>query len=155
MTASIQLKFLLGAAALLAVVTVAGPAWLHSSESAVRSNSLRSRLMASPGEEALVTQARVHAKNQIIERLLANELTLVESAAWFRYLNDNPPELRSDYRKAHAGDSDGEKLCRQVIAFAQVQARQNFTESQAHLLDCRLDNELNELLARGPIELPW
>ena len=56
----------------------------------------------------------MNARNQVVDRLLEGELTLIQAAAWFRYLNENPPRLASDYRGQWPGDSDGEKLCRVI-----------------------------------------
>src|SRR5262245_21325647 len=54
-------------------------------------------LVSPPDDPTRIVQARMHAKNRVVERLLVGELSLVEAAAWFRFLNDNPPDHRSDF----------------------------------------------------------
>jgi hypothetical protein len=108
--------------------------------------------MGAPAPEAgQVVQDRIKGKIKVIDRLLAGELTLLEAAAWFRHLNDNPPEAPLDYRTHWPGGSDGEKLCRQVIYWVRMR-RSPEAEGSAE----RLERELEELLAAGSeVELPW
>ena len=74
--------------------------------------------MSSPAEESEIVHERIKAKNRVVARLLAKEISLLEAAAWFRYLNDNPPERPCDFRRMMPGASDGEKACRQVVEWA-------------------------------------
>lgn len=113
-------------------------------------------LVMEPGEAALVVQQRMKAKTKVVERLVAGELTLVQAAAWFRQLNDTPWEHRCDYRRQWPGNSDGEKLCRQVIAWTRSDLQFRMPESQASALLCQLEGELEMILAeRDTVELPW
>ncbi|MFO0844950.1 MAG: hypothetical protein U0797_21580 [Gemmataceae bacterium] len=49
------------------------------------------RLVLPPSEEVLILARRSEAKAGVVEKLLADELTLVEAAAWFHRLNSEPP----------------------------------------------------------------
>src|SRR5439155_5139503 len=67
----------------------------------------------------MIIHRRMEAKMQIIRELFAGKLSLFQAAARFGYLNDTPEDCRDPYRDVWAGDSDGEKLCRQVIGWAE------------------------------------
>ena len=104
-------------------------------------------------EQFRAIQARVEAKTAVIDRLLSGEVSLLEAAAWFRQLNDSPPEYPSDFRERCPGDGDGEKACRQVITWLETRAR--WDGGAAALAAARYRSELYEMLARGAVELPW
>jgi hypothetical protein len=113
-------------------------------------------VMAAPGVASDIVTDRIRVKQKVVERLLAGELSLVEAAAWFRFVNDHPPDCRCDFRRAMPGRSDGEKACRQVLAWAELDLKAGMPESQVELVRCRLEGELASLLAEGDeIELPW
>jgi hypothetical protein len=114
------------------------------------------QLALAPDEQSEVLQQRMATKEKVIERLVEEELTLLQAAAWFRFLNDNPPEYPSDFRHRYPGNSDAEKACRQVLAWLNPYLRRRLVESQAATTLCRLEGELEVLLAEnGNIELPW
>ena len=98
--------------------------------------------------QALVVE-RIAAKNRVTAELIGGRLTLLEAAARFRDLNDIPEDCPDPYRQAFSGDSDGEKLCRQVIAWVAAELRGR----SSPLVEC-LEAELQDLLGRGAIELP-
>jgi hypothetical protein len=113
-------------------------------------------LVMAPTEESEILSQRLRAKNRIVERLLAGELNLLEAAAWFRHLEDNPLWLRVDFRSANPGRSDGEKACRQVIRWVSKRLAGQMPTSQAELVLCQLQAELDTLLADSDtVELPW
>jgi len=115
-----------------------------------------SRVLSPPAAQSRLTAARIEAKDAVVDRLLGGEIGLVEAAARFRQLNDNPPECPSDFRRVFPGDSDGEKACRQVIAWVQARVRSQRGQAQAEQAEKKYQRELEALLARGcPIELPW
>jgi hypothetical protein len=115
-----------------------------------------SPIVAEPAEQVRISLERIHAKGQVVERLADGELTLVEAAAWFRYLNDNPPGFPARFRELHPGRSDGEKACRQVIQWVELHLVVRMPKSQTTALAGRLRAELDQLLAeRGEIALPW
>ena len=109
-----------------------------------------------PPAEIRLTTARIEAKDAVVDRLLAGEITLLEAAAWFRQLCDNPPEHGVDFRRIFPGDSDGEKACRHVIAWVHARVWSHHGQTQAELAEQKYLRELDTLLAAGrPIELPW
>src|SRR4051794_28199272 len=68
-------------------------------------------LVAGPADASLAASARMTRKTQAVELLANCELSLLEAAAYFRDLDDNPPEHRCDFRRLTPGASDGEKAC--------------------------------------------
>jgi hypothetical protein len=151
MTSSRKSACLLGLVACL-VVLAAAAVWRSGLPTGPEQ---RSGLLLPTPEQTRVIQARIEAKEAVADRLLAGELVLLEAAAWFRRLNDNPPEYRVDAHLCFPGNSDGEKLCRQVIEWARHPLKSLPPESRAEALG-RLEDELGRLLAEGAeIELPW
>jgi hypothetical protein len=115
-----------------------------------------SGLVLPPPAEIRLTTARIEAKDAVVDRLLAGEITLLEAAAWFRQVCDNPPDYRVDFRRNFAGDSDGEKACRHVIAWVNARVWSLHGQAQAELAEQKYQRELDSMLATGrPIELPW
>jgi hypothetical protein len=102
-----------------------------------------------------VLLARVKAKEEVIQQLVAGQLTLFEAAAWFGHLNQNPPELASTSTRMFPGRSPEEKLCRQVIHWAEQHLRATTTDSHTQELICRLEDDLATHLAEhGRVVLP-
>jgi hypothetical protein len=102
-----------------------------------------------------VTRRRIEAKQKVIRQLVEGRLALLEAAAWFRYLNENPSDCQDGYRTAWPGHSDEEKLCRQVIGWVEVEVRERSSLSQAEEMTRRLEAELDGHLARdGAVKLP-
>jgi hypothetical protein len=131
---------------------VARPDWLYRGPA----SPPMSVVLSGPDEKSQIVQGRLAARTKVVERLLAHQLTLIEAAAWFRELNDNPPNLRCDYRNNYPGDSDGEKLCRQVIHWAEIHLNGTRTPSEVQEVVAGLWDELDRLLCQGgPVELPW
>ena len=115
-----------------------------------------SGVVSPPPAETRLTTARIEAKDALVDRLLAGEITLLEAAAWFRQICDNPPESRVDFRRNFPGDSDGEKALRHVIAWVNARVWSHHGQAQAELAEKKYQCELDSLLATGrPIELPW
>src|SRR4051794_33126210 len=69
-----------------------------------------------PPGDTLLAAERSAMKAQVIDRLLARELNLVEAAAAFRELNAHPADCPALGWRLLPGLSDGEKMCRQVIS---------------------------------------
>src|SRR5262249_28735660 len=108
-----------------------------------------------PGEQFEVLRRRSAARDQVVERLLAGELSLTQAAAWVRYLNDNPPELRV-YLYYLPRKSDGGKPCRPVIEWVGSYLLPRGTpQSQSRAALDPLEGELQRLLAEyDEIALP-
>jgi hypothetical protein len=137
----------------LAVLAVARPDWVCFDPT----NAGRvTRLVEGPSETSQILVRRIAAKNAVADRLVDDELTLADAAAWFRYFNETPPHCATDYRSAWPGDSDGEKLCRHVIGWVESRLVQFRTPSEIGLIVSRLEEQLCVLLAqKEAVELPW
>jgi hypothetical protein len=115
-----------------------------------------STVLCVPDEAGRVVLQRIEKKGRVIEELFAGELTLLEAAAWFRHLNDNPPDHPCKYfRRLTPGASDGEKACRQVVATARHALYPRPCPRRMEVV-ARLERELEALTVGGAaIELPW
>jgi hypothetical protein len=107
------------------------------------------------GAGSLVVCRRIQAREAIARRVLANDLGLLEAAAWFAYLNDTPAEQPDPHWRRIPGNSDGEKLCRQVILCARYQAWTKTAPSDEQVRRLSLvEEELKQHLAcHGTITL--
>lgn len=106
-------------------------------------------------EKGKITVQRMHAKEQVIQALVAGELGLFDAAAWFRELNHSPAEHPDVYWRNLPGQSDGEKLCRQVISWVRVAAEDTMPASQLEARLQELQAELNAHIVRhGQVILP-
>jgi hypothetical protein len=102
-----------------------------------------------------ITVQRVHAKEQVIQALMAGELGLFEAAAWFRELNLTPPEHPDERWQNLPGRSEEEKLCRQVMCWVRVGMEDTMTASQLQSKMQELEAELKAHIARhGKVILP-
>ena len=98
--------------------------------------------------------ARIAAKDRIADRLLAGEMTLAEAAAYFGRLYERAG-LRADALREYRGSSEGEILCRQVIAWVENKVRSEQSPEEAERVVRRLEAELRRHLAeQGTVELP-
>jgi hypothetical protein len=96
---------------------------------------------------------RNEAKVEVVRRLLAGRLTLLEAAALFGHLNEQPADWPYQNDLRWPGASREEKLCRQVVLWAISLAPQE--GGRAGEAADRLEAELAALLARGgAIRLP-
>ncbi|HKI33340.1 MAG TPA: hypothetical protein VKA46_15915 [Gemmataceae bacterium] len=99
--------------------------------------------------------ARMAAKEQTTQDLLAGRLTLLQAAARFRAHNASPPRLAADLADHIAGATEEERLCRQVIGWAKGAAATT-SPGAGERTRQRLEAELAGLLAQnnGIIRLP-
>jgi hypothetical protein len=97
---------------------------------------------------------RLMAREEIAADLFANRITLIEAAERFAELNQQMPNSGRNILQWIPGNSDGERLCRQVILWMECeQKRRRDPEASATL--CSLESQLEELLKRdGVIRLP-
>ena len=101
-----------------------------------------------------VVSRRLDAKNVVVGQLLDGRMTLAEAAAWFKALNESPADCPAVAHGEFPGASEGERLCRQVIGWAQAE-RAGQSASQAEATNARLEEELQTLLGRdGTVHLP-
>jgi hypothetical protein len=96
---------------------------------------------------------RVLAKDRVIRELRDGRLTLAEAAAHFGALNAAGGESRVNLVSHYPGATEQERLCRQVIRWAESVAK---TESHAaaEQLRQRLEDELACLLAQDGGAVP-
>jgi hypothetical protein len=142
--------------AVVLTVLAGGACWQCRAVLGAKGEPPNSRLLAGPGEEIRVIDQRVARKEEVIGRLIAGEITLLEAAAWFRDLNDDPPDRPCDFRQLERGRSDGEKACRQVVGWVRSSLINHPDPAEAAKVLARLERELEErAAAKEPIELPW
>jgi hypothetical protein len=95
----------------------------------------------------IVIPQRTKAKTRVIEQLMSGRMGLFEAAAWFRWLNENPPDCQGESIEHWPGASPEEKLCRQMIAWVRNDQRQFGADSAAAAVADRLEMELEKALA--------
>src|SRR5262249_29954001 len=108
----------------LAVAMAVRPDWITGQQAAAAGSAT---LLAPPDDQAVRLARRMRMKATVVRQLLGGELTLLDAAAAFRILND--AQANDDPWRAFQGGSDGEKLCRQVIYWADAQIRFNMRPS--------------------------
>ena len=140
--------------ALLLAVSVGVVSFQQRSTAAGRATGPRQpcATLLIPGDAAAVH--RLQAKNDVTRQLIDGQKTLLEAAAWFRYINAVTSLPRSDLHPSDETQSEEERACRQVIrwAVASLDARD---KDHGPALTRRLERELKELLHKpGGIVLP-
>ena len=111
----------------------------------------QSRELDTQIEESL---QRCKAKEDLVRAVIAGELTLLEAAARFRDVNASWPKARAVVQQAYTGLPYEHALCRQVIAYAEVELRGQGSDQKDRVLR-GLEAELAEHLRRyGKVCLP-
>ncbi len=106
-------------------------------------------------QKAVVILQRLKAKDLLTRDLLNGERGLFEVAAWFQTLNASPSEYPDEHWRTQPGRSDGEKVCRQVIAWATAHMQQSHPHSYLEMRVHRLEEELRQHIAsHGKVVLP-
>jgi len=75
----------------------------------------------------------------VLRALRADSLSLLEAAARFGEVNREEPETMSYVREMYSGNSDEERVCRQVLAWARADMGGDAGKGRATLL--RLEAE--------------
>ena len=97
---------------------------------------------------------RCKAKEDLVRAMIAGELTLLQAAARFRDVNASWPKARAVVQQAYAGLPYEHALCRQIIAYAEAELRDQGSAQKDSVLH-RLEAELAEHLRRhGKVCLP-
>jgi hypothetical protein len=148
------LTLLIVASVVLALVATLHPSWRGGRGSRSDPGS-QIKLVIPPSDEVRVRLRRIENKTLIIQRLDVGELTLFEAAAAFHHLNTTPAEFQDQTWRRWPGADDGERLCRQVIYWADVRWRDSYTPAAAQDRLARLEQELQaHLTAHGGVQLP-
>jgi hypothetical protein len=108
----------------------------------VQTSIERSRDLDAQIEESL---QRCKAKEDLVRAVIAGELTLLQAAARFRDVNASWPEARAVVQQAFAGLPYEHALCRQVIAYTEVELRGQGSDQKDRVLH-GLEAELAEHL---------
>jgi hypothetical protein len=127
----------------------------HLSSSAAQAQLRRERDRTVALDRALAkARLRAEAKMELIAELAAGRLTLLQAAACLRALPDAPPYFWTLMHGYWPGKSEGERLCRYLIAFTQdMLTDQQRTEAASVI--ARLEKELQDHLRRhGDVRLP-
>lgn len=151
MTSSLRLFLcLVGLTAGLVVAETMQPRWWQS---LFPRPEARTVLVSVPDSD--VVARRIAAKTAVMRKFRDGDLTLFETAGWFRYLNAEPPETPDNYWKHLPGESVNEKHCRQVIVWLGPQMADRAPASEIKVVRQRLEKELGDHLAQhGKVILP-
>jgi hypothetical protein len=146
-------RLLLILALLSAVLIAATGAWQWRGRAPLPEAADEEAREAELDRRLRVARQRIDAKRAGVWRLLAGELTLREAAALFRDINAEPADCPCPDNHLWPNASPEERLCRQVIAWAWAEARDDPSGAVRKVVD-RLEAELAALLAAGAIRLP-
>jgi hypothetical protein len=102
-----------------------------------------------------IANRRIEARQRVIEEVIAGRETLLGAAASLRAIDATPPDFEQKYPKSFPGNSDGERLCREVITRV-VNVLKVQASDQAGPFAARLEAELQEHLRthNGVVVLP-
>jgi hypothetical protein len=104
--------------------------------------------------EADATIKRIEVKCRIAQALRNGEMTLIDAAAYFRALHEDPRSWRYP-NCLRPEQRDGEAWCRLAIEWTVRNSSYEQTPSQTEALHQRLENELEKQLGgRGKFVLP-
>jgi hypothetical protein len=145
---------LVSVAVLVAAVVLLAREWADSLRSQQDALAEEVRRGAEMDQRGRGFARRLEEKERLVQELLAGQLTLLEAAAYFRALDQAPPEFYWEaFRAAHAGDSDEERHCNEVITFVEA-ALGETDRGKADGICERLRAELRQHLQQGPLCLP-
>jgi hypothetical protein len=99
-------------------------------------------------EEIAMRCQRMKAKERIAQMVVAGELGLFPAAAWFREINSSGPAYTDRSWCMQPGQSDGEKLCRQVIAWSRSELDGVLPDNLIQARVRELEKELDDHIAR-------
>jgi len=88
--------------------------------------------------------ARANVRKHIVEELIDGRLTLPEAASQFGELNTKDPQTMTAIQSTLTGDSDQERLCRQVLMHVKVALEDR--PSEADKVSPRLQSQWKEYL---------
>jgi hypothetical protein len=102
-----------------------------------------------------IIQARMRAKEKVVHDLLGGRIVFLQAARQFKELNETPITCQDEYRPFYPGNSDGEKVCRQVLQWIEDDL-EDLPLSQAQALRGKFEDELADNMRRngGLVVLP-
>jgi hypothetical protein len=104
--------------------------------------------------QAQLTAERLRIKDEIVEALRKGQMTLIDAAAYFRSLHEDPKSWRYP-NDPWPGPKEGESWCRVVIEWTDRYLSCQQSPGQTNALRQRLEAELQEQLkAHGAVTLP-
>jgi hypothetical protein len=139
-----------------AALLVAGSAACFSLIQRGRAPDFSPQLAAPTGFQVVAADEEglrhLQAKGVVTRRLIAGELTLLEAAEWFRYLDDAMPASRTVPAPQDVGLSGDERYCREAIRWARAAAAES-SPTQGRVVVERLEAELDAHLKPngGPV----
>jgi hypothetical protein len=110
--------------------------------------SVASRANDPVKEEIAMRFQRTNAKERIVQLVLTGEMGLLPAAAWFEVVNASPSAYTDDSWRSLPGRSDGEKLCRQVIAWVRSRMGGILPASLVEARVRELERQLDDHVAR-------
>ncbi|SRR5579883_451434 len=104
--------------------------------------------------EVQTSLERLHSKETVVGALIRGEKTLLEAAAVFRSLYDDPKSWHYPLLSRPSRE-DGESWCRVVIEWTESKLHDEQSSSRADAVRQRLEAELQrELASQGTVKLP-
>jgi hypothetical protein len=103
-------------------------------------------------QESVVRCTRWRAKVRTIDQLFAGNLTLFEAAEWFGAINATPADFPDLTWQTMPGQSDDEKLCRQVIFWCRSRLDHTLLSSPVHVRVKELEEDLEGSLAPNRLD---
>jgi hypothetical protein len=138
----------------LAAAMVFRPHWLTDTVGQPSASAF-DFLSSPPDERCQQITHRVRMKEAIAQQVADGELSLIEAAVLFRRLRAAGSTYTDNSWQELPGNSEGEKLCRQVIFWVTSDLSGSPREDLLPALQTRLEKELERLLARdGVVHLP-
>jgi len=143
-------------AAALGGLDSAWPTWMDDvSRGQLRPSDESAPVIAAREREHDVIAERTAARHKLVRRLAAGEITLFEAAARFGELNRTPADVPDRGWRMIEGNCDGEKLCRQVIIWAEANLRTEVSAERVEALCRSWQKALDGHIARnGRVVLP-
>lgn len=90
---------------------------------------------------------RINVKEVIIADLLAKRITLAEATEQFTVMNESRPQYMAMIRATFPGETDQEKIARNVISFALLRVKPQERDTVNH----RLEKELHLMLTGSAV----
>lgn len=141
---------MVGVLALALAVLVIHPTWasalgvdvwnIPAMKAELRANAERVEQMQEQDENILY---RIRLKEAIVADLLAHRITLADATDRFAALNESRPDYMELIRAQYPGQTDQEKLARNVIAFTELRA----PVSERPAVKNRLEADLHRMRA--------